>query len=116
MFFPERIGNKEKKTTEAFYMHEEKFVLLEGKTFTLSEIARELEAITGYTVKDSYGDINRIVAQKPNFDQEFETYLITYEFNESDDLTDVTVTTPKDADINFQTDKVKVRLISYKTK
>ncbi|WP_419743563.1 hypothetical protein ACN5ZK_06920 [Macrococcoides bohemicum] len=97
-------------------MHEEKFVLLEGKSFKLSEIARELEAITGYTVKDSYGDINRIVAQKPNFDQDFESYLVTYEFNESDALADVTVTTPKDEDVNFQIDKVKVRLISYKTK
>ncbi|QYA45354.1 hypothetical protein KYI13_03235 [Macrococcoides bohemicum] len=97
-------------------MHEEKFVLLEGKSFKLSEIARELEAITGYTAKDSYGDINRIVAQKPNFDQDFESYLVTYEFNESDDLADVTVTTPKDEDVNFQIDKVKVRLISYKTK
>lgn len=97
-------------------MHEEKFVLLEGKSFKLSEIARELQAITGYTVKDSYGDINRIVAQKPNFDQDFESYLVTYEFNESDDLADVTVTTPKDEDVNFQNDKVKVRLISYKTK
>lgn len=116
MFFTDRIGNIEEKTTEAFNMHEEKFVLLEGKSFTLSEIARELEAITGYTVKDSYGDINRIVAQKPNFNQDFESYLVTYEFNESDDLTDVTVTTPKDADVNLQTDKVKVRLISYKTK
>lgn len=97
-------------------MHEEKFVLLEGKSFKLSEIARELEAITGYTVNDGYGDINRIVAQKPNFDQDFESYLVTYEFNESDDLADVTVTTPKDEVVNFQIDKVKVRLISYKTK
>lgn len=97
-------------------MHEEKFVLLEGKSFKLSEIARELEAITGYTVNDSYGDINRIVAQKPNFDQDFESYLVTYEFNESNDLADVTVTTPKDEVVNFQIDKVKVRLISYKTK
>ncbi|WP_414054185.1 hypothetical protein [Macrococcus equi] len=97
-------------------MHEEKFVLIEGKSYTLSEIARELEAITGYTVKDTYGDINRIVAQKPNFDQDFESYLITYEYNESDDLTDVTVTTPKDKKVDFHQDKVKVRLISYKTK
>ncbi|MCE4955918.1 hypothetical protein KJC15_01275 [Macrococcus caseolyticus] len=97
-------------------MHEEKFVLIEGKAFTLSEIARELESITGYTVKDSYGDVSRIVAQKPNFDQSFESYLITYEFNESDDSADVTVTTPKDATIDFKSDRVKVRLISYKTK
>ncbi|MCU7556231.1 hypothetical protein ROU88_07490 [Macrococcus capreoli] len=97
-------------------MHEEKFVLLEGKSLTLAEIARELEAITGYTVKDSYGDVNRIVAQKPNFDQDFESYLITYEYNESNDLTDVIVTTPKDEAINFKSDQMKVRLISYKTK
>lgn len=97
-------------------MHEEKFVLIEGKEYTLSEIAHEIEAITGYTVQDTYGDANRIVAQKPNFDQSFESYLITYEFNESDDLVDVTVTTPKDEAINFHADKVKVRLISYKTK
>lgn len=97
-------------------MHEEKFVFLEGKSFTLTEIARELESITGYTVKDTYGDVNRIVAQKPNFDQDFESYLITYEYNESDDLTDVTVTVPKDTKIDFINNKVKVRLISYKTK
>lgn len=97
-------------------MHEEKFVLIEGKSYTLNEIARELESITGYTVKDTYGDVNRIVAQKPNFDQEFESYVVTYEYNETDDITDVTVTTPKDKAIDFHTDRVKIRLITYKTK
>ncbi|TDL98997.1 hypothetical protein ERX27_00715 [Macrococcus brunensis] len=97
-------------------MHEEKFVLIENKEMTLRELASELEAITGYTVTDSFGDINRIVAQKPNFDDEFETFLVTYEFNETDDIVDATVTTPRNEKIDFKTDTVKVRLLSYKSR
>lgn len=97
-------------------MHEEKFVLIENKEMTLLEIANELEAITGYTVTDSFGDINRIVAQKPNFDDHFETFLIKYEFNESDDFVDATVTTPRNEKIDFKTDHVKVRLLSYQSR
>ncbi|MDJ1090379.1 hypothetical protein QNJ39_01945 [Macrococcus caseolyticus] len=97
-------------------MHEEKFVLMEGETMTLVEIASELEHITGYTALDTFGDIERVVAQKPNFDQDFETYIINYQFNESDDEVDVTVTTPKDGRQHLKNDKVKIRLISYKTR
>ncbi|GGB00866.1 hypothetical protein ERX37_08580 [Macrococcus hajekii] len=97
-------------------MHEEKFVLIENKEMSLRELASELEAITGYTVTDSYGDINRIVAQKPNFDNDFETFLITYEFNETNDIVDATVTTPRNQKIDFKKDHVKVRLLSYKSR
>lgn len=97
-------------------MHEEKFVLMEGETMTLVEIAKELEHITGYTTRDTFGDIDRVVAQKPNFEQDFETYVINYQFNESEDEVDVTVTTPKDGRQNLKNDKVKIRLISYKTR
>lgn len=97
-------------------MHEEKFVLMEGETMTLVEIASELEHITGYTVLDTFGDVERVVAQKPNFEQDFETYIINYQFNESDDEVDVTVTTPKDGRQHLKNDKVKIRLISYKTR
>ncbi|UBH11399.1 hypothetical protein [Macrococcus armenti] len=97
-------------------MHEEKFVLLEGTMMTLVEIARELEHITSYTVKDTFGDVDRVVAQKPNFDQDYDTYVVNYQFNESTDETDVTVTVPKGDKSQLKTDKVKIRLISYKTK
>ncbi len=97
-------------------MHEEKFVLMENQSMTLNEIAQELEAITGYTVKDSFGEVNRIVAQKPNFDDDFESFLVTYEFNESDDIVDATVITPRDGKINFKSDSVKLRLLSYKSR
>lgn len=97
-------------------MHEEKFVLIENKEMTLRELASELEAITGYTVLDTFGDISRIVAQKPNFDDGFESFLVTYEFNEVADIVDATVTTPRNQKVDFKKDAVKVRLLSYKTR
>lgn len=97
-------------------MHEEKFVLIENQMMTLNEIAQELEAITGYTVKDSFGDVNRIVAQKPNFDDDFESFLVTYEFNESDDIVDATITTPRHENIDLKIAEVKLRLLSYKSR
>ncbi|TDM12230.1 hypothetical protein [Macrococcus lamae] len=97
-------------------MNEEKFVLIENQSMTLNELARELESITGYTVKDSFGDVNRIVAQKPNFDDDFESFLVTYEFHESDDIVDATITTPRDENVNLKTEAVKLRLLSYKSR
>ena len=97
-------------------MYEEKFVLLEGSEMTTKEIASELEALTGYTVIETFGDADRVIAQKPNFDKDYDTFNIKFEFNESDDFVDAVVTTNKRDHIDFKTQPVKVRLISYQSR
>ena len=49
-------------------MHEQDFRILEGQDITLPELGRELETLTGRTIVDSTGEINRVVAHLPNFD------------------------------------------------
>ena len=42
-------------------MHEQDFNLLEGRSITLPELGREIENITGRQIKDSTGEIKRVL-------------------------------------------------------
>ncbi|WP_411843445.1 hypothetical protein [Salinicoccus sp. HZC-1] len=98
-------------------MHENKFNIVEGKVMSLEELGHEVEEITGMQVKRFKGFESRVVAQKPSPDQEFETFNVRFDFEESYDFVDVVFTTDKKArleDYDFNNDKVKVQLMSYK--
>jgi hypothetical protein len=51
-------------------MHEQDFNLLEGRSITLPELGREIESITGRQIKDSTGEIKRVIAHLPNFESD----------------------------------------------
>ena len=53
-------------------MHEQDFNILEGKKMTLVELGRELENLTGRTIKDTTSDIKRVIAHLPNFESDTE--------------------------------------------
>ncbi len=98
-------------------MHENKFNIVEGKVMSLEELGHEVEEITGLSVEKFEGLESRIVAQKPNPDQKFETFNVRFDFEESYDFVDVVFTTEKKKrmeDYDFKKDKVKVQLMSYK--
>lgn len=103
-------------TGENDIMHEKKFSLIEGETFTVDELGKEIEEITGSKLVDLTGTRQRVVAQKPSPDQDFETFTIKFELGDLPDFVDVVATTDKKEnvdDYDFDKDKLKVRLISY---
>ena len=59
-------------------MHEQDFNILEGKKMTLVELGRELENLTGRTIKDTTSDIKRVIAHLPNFESDTDTFVATY--------------------------------------
>ncbi|WP_017547822.1 hypothetical protein [Salinicoccus carnicancri] len=98
-------------------MHENKFNIVEGGVMSLEELGHEIGEITGMRVKRFEGMESRVVAQKPGTDQEFETFNIRFDFEESDDFVDVVFTADKKSrieDYDFKKDRVKVQLMSYK--
>ncbi|QDW99388.1 hypothetical protein [Staphylococcus agnetis] len=95
-------------------MYEKEFNLIEGREMSLVELGREIENITGYTLVDSTGDINRYIALKPNFKHDWETYTATYRLNHKNDFVDAIFTTTKGQDMARIKEKaVKIQLISY---
>lgn len=108
------IGNHE---SEEILMHENKFNIVEGRVMSLDELRHEIGEITGMQVKRFEGMESRVVAQKPSPDQEFETFNIRFDFEESYDFVDVVFTTDRKSrieDYDFKKDRVKVQLMSYK--
>ncbi|HIV81917.1 MAG TPA: hypothetical protein H9994_04330 [Candidatus Salinicoccus merdavium] len=97
-------------------MHEKKFALIEGETFTIDELGREIEGIVDSKLVNLKGTKERVVAQKPSPDQNFETFTIKFALDDLPDFVDVVATTEKKEnfeDYDFDKDKLKVRLISY---
>ncbi|UEX89809.1 hypothetical protein [Staphylococcus ratti] len=95
-------------------MYEKEFNLIEGRDMSLVELGREIENITGYSIVDSTGELNRYIALKPNFNHDWETYTATYRLNHKNDFVDAIFTTKKGQDISRLKDKsVKIQLISY---
>lgn len=97
-------------------MYEKKFALIEGETFKLQELGKEIESIVGSKLEDDIGYTDRIVAQKPNPEQDFETFNIKFHLQDLPDFIDVVATADKRAqyeDYNFEEESFKVRLVSY---
>src|SRR5690625_1393591 len=97
-------------------MHEKKFSLIEGETFTIDQLGKEIEEITGSKVTDLTGIKSRVVAQKPSPEQGFETFTIKFNLEDLPDFVDVLATTEKKEkieDYDFDKEELKVRLVSY---
>ncbi|MCD2138926.1 hypothetical protein [Salinicoccus halitifaciens] len=97
-------------------MHEKKFSLIEGETFTIDQLGKEIEEITGSKVTDLTGIKSRVVAQKPSPEQDFETFTIKFNLEDLPDFVDVVATTEKKEnveDYDFDKEELKVRLVSY---
>lgn len=95
-------------------MYEKEFSLIEGRKMSLVELGREIENITGYSIIDSTGEIQRNIALKPNFKHDWETYTATYRLNHKHDFVDAIFTTTKGQNLERLKDKaVKIQLISY---
>ena len=97
-------------------MHEKKFSLIEGRTFTIDELGKEIEEIVDSNLVNLTGTKERVVAQKPSPDQDFETFTIKFNLDDLPDFVDVIATTEKKEnfeDYDFDKDKLKVRLVSY---
>ncbi|KYH15161.1 hypothetical protein [Staphylococcus kloosii] len=97
-------------------MHEQDFNILEGRSITLPELGKELENITGRQIKDSTGEIKRVVAHLPNFESDTDTFVATYRLNHQNDLIDATFTASKSERNRLKEVAVNVELISYITK
>ncbi|WP_251518882.1 MULTISPECIES: hypothetical protein [Staphylococcus] len=97
-------------------MHEQDFRMLEGRSLTLPELGREIENITGRQIKDSTGEIKRVVAHLPNFESDTDTFVATYRLNHQHDFIDATFTAPKRERNRLTEIAVNVKLISYMTK
>ncbi|MGV3274877.1 hypothetical protein [Staphylococcus sp. 11261D007BR] len=98
-------------------MYEKEFEQLEGQSISIKKLEKELKKIVGETFDVETYEVNRSIALKPNFEQDWETYIITYHLNHKKDLIDVVFTTEKDQ--NYKRIKelpVKVQLISYISK
>lgn len=98
-------------------MHENKFNIIEGKVMLLEALKLEIQEITGITVTNLDTLKSRVVAQKPAPDQHFETFNMRFDFDESEDYVDVVFTTDKKTrieDYDFESDEVKVQLLSYR--
>lgn len=97
-------------------MHEKKFSLIEGETFTIDQLGKEIEEIVGSKVTDLTGIKSRVVAQKPSPEQDFETFTIKFDLEDLPDFVDVIATTEKKENIedyDFDKEELKVRLVSY---
>lgn len=97
-------------------MHEKKFSLIEGETFTIDQLGKEIEEIVGSKVTDLTGVKKRVVAQKPSPEQDFETFTIKFNLEDLPDFVDVVATTEKKENIedyDFDKEELKVRLVSY---
>ncbi|MGW7829144.1 hypothetical protein ACWER7_05390 [Staphylococcus xylosus] len=94
-------------------MHEQDFNLLEGRSITLPELGREIENITGREIKDSTGEIKRVIAHLPNFESDTDTFVATYRLNHKNDFIDATFTAPKSESGRLKEVAVNVELISY---
>lgn len=94
-------------------MHEQDFNLLEGRSITLPELGREIESITGRQIKDSTGEIKRVIAHFPNFESDTDTFVATYKLDHQNDFIDATFTAPKSERNRLKEIAVNVELISY---
>ncbi|CAM4258971.1 hypothetical protein [Lacicoccus alkaliphilus] len=97
-------------------MHEKKFSLIEGETFTIDQLGKEIEEIVGSKLVDLTGVKRRVVAQKPSPEQGFETFTIKFDLEDLPDFVDVVATTEKKENIeeyDFNKEEFKVRLVSY---
>lgn len=101
--------------SEGVFMHEQDFNILEGRSITLPELGKELENITGRQIKDSTGEIKRVVAHLPNFESDTDTFVATYRLDHQNDLIDATFTAPKSERNRLKEVAVNIELISYIT-
>lgn len=65
---------------------------------------------------DLTGVKQRVVAQKPSPEQDFETFTIKFDLEDLPDFVDVVATTDKKEnveDYDFDKEELKVRLVSY---
>ncbi|MBI5973999.1 hypothetical protein [Staphylococcus canis] len=98
-------------------MHEKSFEKLEGREMSLNELGRELEKVTGYSVKHSTADVKRSIALKPNFKHDWETYVATYHLDHRNDSVDAVFTTKKGQNLERIKEKpVTIQLVSYISK
>lgn len=97
-------------------MYEKEFSLVEGQTMTFKELGKELESVIGKPLADTFGNPWRAVIKKPAPEQDFETFDVTYQVENSKDYISGVVTTKdkkKLEDYNLQEESFKVRLLSY---
>ena len=97
-------------------MHEQEFYILEGQKMTLPELGREIENITGFTIKDSTGEVRRDIGLMPNFESELDTYVATYRLNNQHDLVDAVFTIEKSQATRIKEVPVDIKLMSYISK
>ncbi|AYU56187.1 hypothetical protein [Staphylococcus debuckii] len=97
-------------------MYEPEFHELEGKQMTLKQVGEAIEKISGYQLEQPTGQIKRIVAQKPNFESETDTFQATYKLNHLGDFVDVTFTAPKNDRDRLNDIQVTIQLITYITR
>lgn len=93
-------------------MHEKEFVLIEGKKITLLELGKEIENITGRTLKSTTGEVRSWPSEAVVFDRKSNVNQVTYRFNDVNDLIDATIEVPRGFK-DYDTDPVTVKLLTY---
>lgn len=93
-------------------MHEKEFVLIEGKKITLLELGKEIENITGRTLKVTTGEVRSWPSEAVVFDRKSNVNQITYRFNDVNDIIDATIEVPRGFK-DYDTDPVTVKLLTY---
>ena len=97
-------------------MFERKFGMIEGETFQLDELGKEIESIVGSKLEDVTGQVKRIIGYKPDLENNIEYFNIKFQLSHVTDYVDVVATTEKKqqlSDYHFEKEAFKVDLISY---
>lgn len=97
-------------------MYEPQFHELEHKKMTLKQVSEAIEKITGYALEQPTGQVKRLVALKPNFESDYDTFQATYKLNHLGDFVDVIFTAPKADKDRLQDISVEIDHISYITR
>lgn len=95
-------------------MFERKFALIEGESFQIHELGKEIESIVGSKLEDIVGDTSRIIGYHPSNDVEL--FNIRFQLSNVSDYIDVVAETDKKPnlkDYNFENETFKVNLVSY---
>ncbi|GGI39377.1 hypothetical protein [Mammaliicoccus stepanovicii] len=93
-------------------MHEKEFVLVEGKNITLLELGKEIENITGRTLKSTVGEVRSWPSEAVIFDRKSNINQVVYRFNDVNDIVDATIEVPRGFS-HYDTEPVNVKLLTY---
>lgn len=97
-------------------MFERKFGLIEGESFQLHELGKEIESIVGSKLENISGEAERIIGFKTNAEDNVEFFNIRFQLLEDPDYVDVVGVTdkkPQLSDYDFEKATFKVNLVSY---